>query len=176
MVYSVWSFICPFPSHCSRLCPIMCMQVSRVLANHGFKDGGCDGNLKCRICSVTEPISSSSDAQDWFRNETVIGKLDSWNVLIQLPNIRSCDWKVVVIQNKVFSLHTVCYQLHMLYLAFGGWVRVFLPWPCHKIERLCNRSVKDGRRVIESVMQVEEVWLFQALSQEPVQKWLTGTW
>lgn len=154
MVYSVWKLICPFSSHCCYLCPntIMCIQVSRVLANHGFKDAGCDVNLKCRICTVTEPISSTSDAQDWFRNETVIGKLDSWNVLIQLPDILSCDWKVVVIQNKVFSLHTAYYQLHMLHLEFGGWVGVFLPWPCHKIERLCNMRVKDGRKIIESVM------------------------
>lgn len=154
MVYSVWSLICPFTSHCSHLCPntIMCIQVSRVLSNHGFKDAGCDGNLKRRICSVTEPISSSSDPQDWFGNETIIGKLDSWNVSMQLPDFCSCDWNVVVIRKGVFSLHTVCYQLYMLYPGFGGWVGVFLPWPCHKQERFCNMSVKDGRRVIESVI------------------------
>lgn len=122
MVYSVWSLIYPFTSRCSRLCPntIMCIQVSRVLSNCGFKDAACDGNVKCRICSGIEPISSSSDPQDWFGNETITGKLDSWNVLMQLRNFYPCDWNVVVIRKRVFSSHTVFYQLYVLYPGFGG--------------------------------------------------------
>lgn len=88
----------------------------------------------------------------WGRigNETITGKLASWNVPMQLPNFCSRDRNVVVLRKWLFSSHTVCYHLSRTCLGFGGWVRVFLPWPCHKQNRSCSMSVKDGWRVIES--------------------------